>query len=73
MQIQHKWDEMCDAHVKDDWGQLAKSAADLRQLLDEGSAPVVAKREDLGHAFQLALANAGVAFVLKRIFERHHA
>jgi len=72
MQIQNKWEEMCDAYINDDWDRLENAARDLRQLLDEGETPIVAGREDLGHAFQLALADAGVNFVLERIFERHN-
>jgi hypothetical protein len=71
MQIQSKWDEMCDAYVNDERSQLEKVAKEVRQLLKEGATPIVASRGDLGHAFQLALAEAGVNFILDR-FERHN-
>ena len=72
-EVQRKWDEMCDAYAKDDWGQVEKAAMDLRQLLDSGDTPIVTSRGDLGVFFQLALADAGVNFMLERIFERHNA
>jgi hypothetical protein len=71
MQIQNKWDEMCDAYVNDEFGHLEKVALEVRQLLDGGLVPIVARREDLGHAFQVALAEAGVNFVLHRC-EQHN-
>jgi len=71
MQVQSKWDEMCDAYVNDEWSQLEKVAKEVRQLLKGGATPIVASRGDLGHAFQLALAEAGVNFVLDR-FEQHN-
>jgi hypothetical protein len=71
MQIQSKWDEMCDAYVNDEWSKLETVAKEVRQLLKGGATPIVARRDDLGHAFQLALAEAGVNFVLDR-FEQHN-
>jgi hypothetical protein len=71
MQIQSKWEEMCDAYVHDEWSQLEKVAREVRQLLHGGATPIVASRDDLGHAFQLALAEAGVNFVLDQ-FEQHN-
>jgi hypothetical protein len=72
-EVQRKWDEMCDAYATDDWGRVEKAAMDLRQLLDSGDTPIVTSRGDLGVFFQLALADAGVNFMLERIFERHNA
>jgi hypothetical protein len=69
-QIQIKWNEMCDAYVNDDWIELRKIANELRQLLKQGVPPMVTSRADLGSAFQLALAEAGVQFVLDLI-QRH--
>ncbi|HUE14657.1 MAG TPA: hypothetical protein VMR25_10870 [Planctomycetaceae bacterium] len=72
-QVQRKWDEMCDAYVKDEWDRVEKAVLELRQLLDSGDTPIVTSREDLGTFFQLALANAGVNFILEQVFERHNA
>jgi hypothetical protein len=73
MRVQNKWDEMCDAYVNDDWDRVAKAALDLRQLLDSGDTPIVTSRDDLGTFFQLALADAGVNFILEQVFERQNA
>jgi hypothetical protein len=72
-EVQRKWDEMCDAYAYDDWDRVAKAALDLRQLLDSGDTPIVASRDDLGTLFQLALADAGVNFILEQVFERQNA
>ena len=72
-EVQRKWDEMCDAYAKDDWGRVEKAALELRQLLDSGDTPIVTSRGDLGDFFQLALADAGVNFMLEQVFERHNA
>jgi hypothetical protein len=72
-QVQRKWDEMCEAYVKDEWDRVEKAVLELRQLLDSGDTPIVTSREDLGTFFQLALANAGVNFILAQVFERHNA
>ena len=72
-EVQRKWDEMCDAYANDDWDRVAKTALDLRQLLDGGDTPIVTSREDLGTFFQLALADAGVNFMLEQVFERRNA
>jgi len=70
MQIQSKWNEMCDAYVNDEWIELRKIAYEFRHLLKHGVPPTVTSRDDLGNAFQMALAEAGVQFVLDLI-ERH--
>ena len=72
-EVQLKWNEMCDAYAHDDWDRVAKAALDLRQLLDCGDTPMVTSREDLGTFFQLALADAGVNFMLEQVFERRNA
>jgi hypothetical protein len=74
MPIQKKWDEMCEAYANGDWGRLGEVAGDLRQRLDKGETPIVDTHKQLGKPFQLALAKAGVEFVLERLFvRRHHA
>jgi hypothetical protein len=72
-EVQRKWDEMCDAYAKDDWGRVEKAALELQQLLDSGDTPIVTSRGDLGDFFQLALAEAGVNFMLELIVERQNA
>jgi hypothetical protein len=69
-QIQSKWNEMCDAYVNDEWLELRTIAYELRQLLKQGVPPTVTSRADMGNALQMALAEAGVQFVLDLI-ERH--
>ena len=70
MQIQSKWDEMCDAYVNDEWIELRNIANEFHRLLKHGVPPTVTSRDDLGNAFQMALAEAGVRFVLDQI-QRH--
>jgi hypothetical protein len=70
MQIQSKWNEMCDAYVNDEWIELRKIANEFRQLLKHRVPPTVTSRDDLGNAFQMALAEAGVQFVLDLV-QRH--
>ena len=72
-EVQRKWDEMCDAYVMGDWDRVEKAAREVRQLLDSGDTPIVSSRHDLGTFFQLALADAGVNFVLEQIFEQRNA
>ncbi len=70
MQIQSKWNEMCDAYVNDEWLELRKIANEVDRMLKLGVPPTVTSREDMGNAFQMALAEAGVAFILGLI-DRH--
>lgn len=70
MQIQDKWNEMCDAYANDEWLELRKVANEVRLLLKQGGPPTVTSREDMGNAFQMALAEAGVAYILGLI-DRH--
>jgi hypothetical protein len=70
MLMQSKWNEMCDAYANDEWIELRKVAYEFRDLLKNGVPPTVTSRDDLGNAFQMALAEAGVQFVLDLI-QRH--
>jgi hypothetical protein len=70
MQIQSKWSEMCDAYVNDEWLELRKIAHEVDGLLRKGVPPTATNRDDMGNAFQMALAEAGVAYVLGLI-DRH--
>jgi len=70
MQIQSKWNEMCDAYVNDEWLELRTITYEVRQLLKQGVPPTVTSREDMGNAFQMALAEAGVAYV-RGLIDRH--
>lgn len=67
MDIQQKWESLCDAWKNEQWSDVETAARDLKQELSTGAIPpTIAKRDDLGRACDSAIADAVIDFMLSR-------
>lgn len=76
MDVQAKWDEMCEAWIREDWQALERVGGEVQALMASGEIPNVGGRSDLGRGFTEAMdgagddnaarAKAGIEFVMDR-------